>query len=174
MKHFLKYGVLILFCVSSFRAVAQDINFSQFYELPLLRNPALAGIFEGDIRLTAGYRNQWQSVTTPYQTQALGIEYKFGISERSDDFLTLGLQITNDQAGDSRLSKTQFLPVLNFHKSISENSFISAGVMAGAVQQRFDPSKLQFDDQFVNGSYSPTNPTQQVFNNTNMTYYDIA
>lgn len=174
MKSFLRYGVFLFCCFGSLKSVGQDINFSQFYELPLLRNPALAGIFEGDIRITAGYRNQWQSVTTPYQTQALGVEYKFGISANSNDFLTLGVQITNDQAGDSRLSKTQVLPVLNFHKSINENSFISAAVMAGAVQQRFDPSKLQFDDQFVNGSYSPTNPTQQVFNNTNMTYYDIA
>ncbi len=39
----------------------QDINFSQFYELPLLRNPALAGIFNGNVRFTAAYRNQWES-----------------------------------------------------------------------------------------------------------------
>ena len=31
---------------------AQDIHFSQFFETPLLRNPALAGIFSGDVRLT--------------------------------------------------------------------------------------------------------------------------
>jgi hypothetical protein len=47
---------------------AQDISFSQFYDQPLLRNPALAGIFTGDVRFTASYRNQWQSVTIPYRT----------------------------------------------------------------------------------------------------------
>jgi len=55
-----------------------------------------------------------------------------------------------------------------------QDSYISAGIMAGAVQQRFDPTKLQFDDQFVNGAYSPTNPTRQTFNNTNVTYWDVA
>jgi hypothetical protein len=30
---------------------AQDIHFSQFFEAPLLRNPSLAGIFTGDIRV---------------------------------------------------------------------------------------------------------------------------
>jgi|SRR5665647_2487342 len=96
MKFFFKIG-LIIFCGLNVNVChSQDINFSQFYELPLLRNPALAGIFAGDIRITAGYRNQWQSVTTPYQTQALGTEFKFSLGQNSNDFLTLGLQLTND------------------------------------------------------------------------------
>ena len=44
---------------------AQDINFSQFYDVPMLRNAALAGIFTGNVRLTSAYRNQWQAVTVP-------------------------------------------------------------------------------------------------------------
>lgn len=176
MKSVLKIMWVILCWMSTGCAYSQDINFSQFYELPMLRNPALAGIFAGDVRITAGYRNQWQSVTTPYQTQALGTELKFSLGQNTYDFVTLGLQLTNDQAGDSKLSKTQILPVLNFHKSVSgeKDSYISAGVLTGAVQQRFDPTKLQFDDQFVNGAYSPTNPTHQTFNNTNVTYWDVS
>lgn len=169
--------LILFFCMLKANfSFSQDINFSQFYELPLLRNPALAGIFFGDIRVTGGFRNQWQSVTTPYQTQALGVEFKTALSENSYDFLTLGMQLTNDQAGDSRLSKTQVLPVLNFHKSVNgdKDTYISAGIMAGIVQHRFDPSKLQFDDQFVNGTYSPTNPTQQIFSATSLTYWDFS
>lgn len=154
----------------------QDINFSQFYELPLLRNPALAGLFTGDIRLTSAFRSQWNSVTVPYQTQALGADIKFAVSESSNDYIAVGLQITNDVAGDSRLGKTQLMPVLTYHKSLSteNDTYLSVGFMGGVVQQRFDPTKLQFDDQFVNGAYSSTNPTRQTFNNTNVTYYDAA
>ncbi|MEO9210085.1 MAG: PorP/SprF family type IX secretion system membrane protein [Ginsengibacter sp.] len=176
MRFYFKIFFFLICCGSVRMSYAQDINFSQFYELPMLRNPALAGIFEGDIRVTAGYRNQWQSVTTPYQTQALGMEFKTSLGENSYDFLTLGLQMTNDRAGDSKLSKIQVLPVLNFHKSVNgdRDTYISAGIMAGLVQQRFDPSKLQFDDQFVNGSFSATNSTQQVFTSTSITYWDIS
>lgn len=153
---------------------AQDINFSQFYELPLLRNPAIAGLFTGDLRITSAFRNQWGSVTVPYTTQALGAELKFGVSDA--DYLAVGLQITNDVAGDSRLGKTAILPTLTFHKSINgdKDSYLSAGFSGGPVQQRFDASKLTFDDQFVNGSYSATNPTRQTFTNTNITYYDAS
>lgn len=155
-------------------AKGQDINFSQFYELPLLRNPALAGIFAGDLRVTGIYRNQWESVTVPYRTFGLGLEYKKAMGIGADDYVTMGLQATNDVAGDSRLSRTQVLPVLNYHKSINAGGYLSAGIMAGAVFQRFDPSKLSFDDQFVNGAYSPSNPTKQVFTNTSHTYWDLS
>jgi type IX secretion system PorP/SprF family membrane protein len=47
-------------------------------------------------------------------------------------------------------------------------------MMGGAVMQRFDPSKLSFDDQYLNGTYSASNPTKQVFNNTKLTYWDAA
>ena len=33
--------------------------------------------------------------------------------------------------------------------------------MGGRVNESFDPTKLQFDDQFVNGAYSESNPTNQ-------------
>ena len=155
---------------------AQDINFSQFYELPLLRNPALAGQYRGDIRVTSAFRNQWNSVTVPFRTTALGTELKFGVSANSNDYLSLGLQLTNDVAGDSKLGKTQIMPLIAYHKSVSNdrNAYLSLGVLGGAVQQKFDPTRLKFDDQFVNGAYTVTNPTHEAFTNTNVTYWDAS
>jgi hypothetical protein len=44
MKPFLpKYYFIILLMCCSFHARTQDIHFSQMFETPLLRNPALAG-----------------------------------------------------------------------------------------------------------------------------------
>ena len=164
---------LVVSLIANF-ANSQDINFSQFYDLPLLRNPSLAGIFSGDIRITSAYRNQWQSVTVPYRTFGLGAEIKKPIGENSDDFFTYGLQLSNDIAGDSKLSRTQVFPVFNYHKSLSGKSYLSAGIMGGPVMQRFDPSKLSFDDQYINGAYSAANPTKQIFSNTKLTYWDAA
>ncbi len=168
--------ISILLVVASVNSgIAQDINFSQFYDLPLLRNPALSGIYTGDIRITSGFRNQWQSVTTPYRTIALGVELKKSMGE-SGDHMTFGLQLTNDQAGDSKLTRTQVFPVINYHKSLSsdKSTFLSAAFMGGPVMQRFDPSKLTFDDQFVGGAYTSSNPTRQTFDNNKLTYWDPA
>ena len=176
MKTFQKILCFIGGSLQVMPVLGQDINFSQFYELPMLRNPALAGIFSGDIRITSAYRNQWESVTVPYRTFGFGAESKRSLGENSDDFITWGVQATDDMAGDSRLSRIQLLPVLNFHKSINGTNpgYLSAGFMGGPVFQRFDPGKLSFDDQFVNGSYSASNPTRQVFTKTNLTFWDLS
>ena len=177
MKLTLPLSLLFLFLLTHVRTKAQqDINYSQFYELPLLRNPALAGIFNGNVRFTAGYRNQWESVTAPYRTMALGTEIKFFKGFTKGDFITTGFQITNDVAGDSKLKRTQFFPVLNYHKLLNEesNTLISVAFMGGPVSENFDPGKLQFDDQFVNGSYSSSNPTAQTFSKTGFTYIDAS
>jgi type IX secretion system PorP/SprF family membrane protein len=171
----------IYFCICCIVSLAkltfaQDINFSQFYELPLLRNPALAGIYRGDVRFTSAFRNQWQSVPVRYQTTAAGFEIKFTPTRQTDDYISLGIQLTNDVAGDGRLGKTQVLPVLAYHKLISNerNMYLTAGFIGGGVSQRVDPNKLRFDDQFIDGAYSVTNPTGQSFTNTNITYWDAS
>jgi len=159
-------------------AVAQDVGFSQFYDQPLLRNPALAGIFTGDIRLTASYRNQWQSVTVPYRTFGLSSEIKFPMQIMGRNLtLTTGLQLFRDVAGTSEFSTTQAMPALNLSIPVSENSFVSVAFMGGLMQQRFDPSKLILNDQFVansNGSFTILPYTSQVFTNTNVNYFDLS
>ncbi len=154
---------------------AQDFSFSQFYEKPLLRNPSLAGVFDGDIRVAGIFRNQWQSVTVPYQTTAASAEVKFPIGN-ANDYLTVGLEMTNDVAGDIKLKRTQLLPVINFHKSLNEeyDSYLSVAFMAGSVSSQFDATKLQLDDQFVAGAFNPNNATQQVFKSTGINYWDLA
>ncbi len=177
MKLFLRRHFFIFFLLITLISQAQqDINFSQFYELPLLRNPALAGIFNGNVRFTAAYRNQWESVTVPYRTMAIGAEVKFFKGFSDGDFITTGIQVTNDIAGDANLKRTQFFPVLNYHKLLNEdnNTFISLAFMGGTVNESFDPGKLQFDDQFVNGAYSASNPTSQTFSKTSFSYLDAS
>lgn len=170
------YLIYLLYFFIPIDVLSQDINFSQFYELPLLRNPSLAGIYKGDMRLTSAFRNQWQSVSAPYQTSALGFEVRTSLFQNSSDYISAGIQLTNDVAGDSRLGKTQVLPMLTYHKLVSgsTNTYLSLGFMGGPVQQKFNPEALRFDDQFVNGAYSPLNPTQQSFTRTSLTYWDAA
>lgn len=121
----------------------QDIHLSQFYQSPLLRNPALAGLFEGDIRIQGVYRDQWNSVTKAYRTGSLNAEYKLPVGQ-GDDYLTVGLQSYFDRAGSVSYTKLMFYPAINFHKSLSveRNMYISAGFMGGWVQHSIDLTKV--------------------------------
>lgn len=127
----------------------QDIHFSQFFEAPLLRNPSLAGIFTGDIRIQTVYRDQWNSMTDAFKTFSLNGEYKMPVGKGSD-FLTTGLQILHDRAGTVSWVSTHVLPALNFHKSLSndKNRYLSLGFMGGFVQRSFDRSKMTTNSQY--------------------------
>ncbi|MFN6374375.1 MAG: PorP/SprF family type IX secretion system membrane protein [Chitinophagia bacterium] len=135
----------------------QDLHFSQFYEAPLLRNPALAGLYEGDVRVQGVYRNQWNSVSYPFQTGSINAEYKFKVG-RGEDFLTLGGQVLYDKAGTVQLKTVHMLPVVNFHKSLSKDriSYLSLGFMGGIVNRNMDRSRVttnsQYDGFYFNGA----------------------
>lgn len=155
--------------------LGQDIHLSQFFNTPLLRNPALAGVFNGDIRFQAVYRNQWQSISFPYQTNALSGEYKFNVGG-GDDFMTIGASAFYDEAGIMKLKTLQVMPALNFHKSLSgeKNSYLSAGFMAGFVNRQFDGKNLTFDNQYTGGRFDPSTPSGEQFTGLSRSFFDAA
>jgi len=162
--------LLLAACLACFGTTqAQDIHFSQFFEAPLLRNPSLAGIYTGDIRVQAVYRDQWNSVTNAYKTGSLNGEYKMPVG-KGEDFLTLGLQMLYDRAGTVAFTSTHVLPALNFHKSLSAstNRYLSLGFMSGIVQRRLDRSKMTTNTQYDGLGDGET------FLNTQYTYFDGA
>ncbi len=168
----MKKLICCLLILGTAHGFSQDLNFSQFYEQPLLRNPALAGIFDCNFRVKSVYRNQWQSVTVPYRTAGLSAEMK--MPGNNGNWHNLGLQVMYDVAGDSRLTRIMVLPGYSYHLQIAQDNYLSFGFLAGPVSSHFDASKLTWDDQFVNGQYLPTNPTQQLIRNTGKTYFDMA
>lgn len=142
--------ILLVIASMSFGASwAQDIHFSQFFEAPLLRNPSLAGIFTGDIRVQGVYRDQWNSVTNAYKTGSLNGEYKMAVG-KGDDFVTAGMQILFDRAGTIGWTSTHVLPALNYHKALSadHNRYLSLGFMGGMVQRGFNRAKMTTNSQY--------------------------
>ena len=51
------FTLLCLVLITGIKLNGQDFTFSQFQEMPLLRNPAIAGLFAGDIRIQSAYRS---------------------------------------------------------------------------------------------------------------------
>jgi type IX secretion system PorP/SprF family membrane protein len=144
-----------LLCRSAARIFAQDIHFSQFFEAPLLRNPSLAGIYTGDIRVQGVYRDQWNSVTNAYRTGSFNAEYKLPVGN-GNDFLTPGVQLLFDKAGTVGLTTSQLLPAINYHKSLSniKTMYLSLGFMMGIVRKSMDVAKMTTDQQYL-GEYNP-------------------
>lgn len=172
MKNFLRITVLFLFCFV-YKGNAQDPHFSQFFEAPLLRNPSLAGLFAGDIRLQTVYRNQWQSVTTPYQTGSINFEYKQPVG-KGNDFITTGFQVLYDKAGTTNFTTTNIYPAVNYHKSLNDqkSKYLSLGVMGGYVQRRIDRSKITTNNQYDGNGYNPSLSDGETLTKFSYHYWD--
>jgi len=159
----------------SLSASSQDIHFSQIFETPLLRNPALAGLFTGDVRIQTVYRSQWNSVTSAYKTGSLNGEVKLAVGH-ADDFVTVGAQILYDKAGTIAMTSTHILPAFNYHKSMSadRNSYLSLGVMGGWVQRSIDRSKMTTNSQYDGTNYNGSLSDGENFSKPSYSYFDAS
>jgi type IX secretion system PorP/SprF family membrane protein len=156
----------------------QDFMPSQFYEITTLRNPALVGIMPSNIRFTGNFRDQWSAVTVPFRTGTFLVESKIPIL-KSSDFISFATQITRDEAGDSKLQRSQSYLSTTYHKALTSGEdeipyFLSFSMMGGYIWSGFDPTKMTFDDQFVGGTFNPGAPTSTVFNRTAIQYFDLS
>jgi len=170
-----RLNILLLLLLGGGMAGAQDLHFSQFFEAPLLRNPSLAGIFTGDVRVQMVYRDQWNSFTNAYKTASFNAEYKAPIG-RGDDFLTLGMQFLYDKAGTVGLTTTQAMPAINYHKSLSgsKRTYLSFGFMGGLVEKNIDRSKVTTNSQFDGTAFNPALADGETFTVPKYDYFDGA
>ncbi len=155
---------------------AQDIHFSQFYETSILRNPSLTGIFSGDYKVGVMYRQQWSSISNPFQTALLSAEMRMPIRGDANDFISFGLLSYYDKAGSINLQTVTVYPAINYNKALEDahNSFLSVGFTGGFIQRSFDPGKATFDNQYQNDRFDPANPTGENLPDPSFTQWDMG
>ena len=154
---------------------AQDLHFSQWFNEPLLTNPANTGFIpDADYRLGANYRNQWSSVMSqPYKTMSIWGDAQVFRSRIESGWLGLGGAILHDVAGASSLSTTQIYGSVAYHQMLGYSSLLSIGFNTGWVNKRINTSNLKFPDQF-DGKFFDTNvPTSVTIDQPNVNYFDM-
>lgn len=158
------------------KSYAQDIHFSQFYESNILRNPALTGVFSGDYRVSAGYRNQWSSISNPFITGQLSFETRIPVSNEINDFFSAGFMAYYDKAGSIDMKSLAVYPAVSYNKSLEDahNSFISVGFAGGYIQRSYDPTKMTVNNQYQGGVFNPDNPTGENGLNPKINYWDLG
>jgi len=179
LKGLLSRVLLVAFPLSLFcgKVSAQaDIHFSQFYESSILRNPALTGVFAEDYKLSALYRDQWSSISNPFQTALVSAESRVSVTSEATDFFSYGLLAYYDKAGSIDRQITSFYPAVNYNKSMEDehNSFLSVGFTGGYMQYSFNPSKATFNNQYVNGSFNSSNPTGEHLPTPHLGLWDLG
>ncbi len=178
----MKYKFLILFMLSAFGfkyVKAQvDPHFSQYYVYPSWLNPALTGAFDGDYRISGIYRNQWNSIGSPFSTPGVSAEIT------TNKNVNFGGSILNQTAGNggyNYLTAYASAAYTGVKFGVNGNQRVVFALQAGVINRRFNPSKFTLGDQWnpVTGfnpspsSDLPTKNKSMIFDaGAGVLYYD--
>jgi type IX secretion system PorP/SprF family membrane protein len=169
MKRIVICTLMVLALAGSSQAQV-DPHFTQYYVHTSWLNPALTGLFDGDYRVSAIYRNQWGNVASPFST--IGASAEVPTSKN----INLGLNLITQRAGDGGYTYTTGYGNFNYtgvRFGAQEYQRIAMAIQAGFIQRRFNPSKLVFRDQW-NPVTGTVQPTGEVFNKTSSVNFDAG
>jgi type IX secretion system PorP/SprF family membrane protein len=158
------------------RSYTQDLHFSQYFNAPLLVNPANTGFIpEGDYRVGMNYRNQWASISdNPYKTMsAYGDIQLFG-NRFDNGWVGVGGSILRDVAGAGNLTSTKAYGSVAYHQALGLGSLISAGFNLGYVSKRVDFTKLTFDNQWNGKFFDIAAPSGENFQTNSLGYVSLG
>lgn len=130
------------------RLWGQDIHFSQVDTDPMLLNPAYAGFFDGRGRVGIVYRNQWATISAPFQTFGVTGELAVWRSSNRHRGISVGGSFFNDHAGTLRYGTTSAHLSLAYFSAIGKygNNYLSIGIDGGLAQNGFDPTNASMED----------------------------
>jgi type IX secretion system PorP/SprF family membrane protein len=144
----MKRLLTLLFVFSVFVAYSQDIHYSQFYNAPLVMNPANTGIFNGDKRILLSYKDQWSSVPVPWKTFTGSYDMKFYPENSADYFFSGGLVFNYDRQGTSKISTSNINLLGSYTRVLNENNLFTIGVALGYSTRGFNSEDLTWDRQW--------------------------
>ncbi len=152
----------------------QDLHYSQFYNAPQTVNPAFTGIFNGDQRIMASYRDQWRSVPVPWQTASLAYDQKFypGWSEKG--FFGGGLYFNYDRQGDSKLNLININLSGSYTRLLNTNNAVTLGVALGYASRGFDLDGLRWDNGWNGEFFDPSLGSGENFTFERFGYLETA
>ena len=133
-------------------AIGQSMHFSQYYNAPLLLNPANTALLpDNDFRAGLNYRNQWAVIPVPYNTFSGFADFKIGGNKYNEDhnnWLGLGLSFFNDNAGQASLSLNEIQGSAAYHICLNQFTMISLGLSGAYVQRSVNYNDLTFGEQW--------------------------
>lgn len=173
MKTLKQLAVVLLVLAGSKTMQAQvDPHFSQYYTYPSWLNPALTGVFDGELRGAAIYRSQWGNITTPFSTPGISVDMN---TNRNINF---GLSALRQKAGDGGFNYTTAYANIAYTgvrlgaEGLQRFVF---GMQAGLIQRRFDMTKMTFGDQWnpITG-FNPGSTSADQFNRNSTSSLDVG
>lgn len=153
---------------------AQDVHFGQFFNAPLVLNPANAGDVEGDQRLSLIHREQWRSVGAAFRTDAFSYDLPLFRGRMRGRYLGVGLSAFSDKAGSTAFGDTQGSLSLSYAIRGGESSLLAFGLQGTYGQRSAVLDGMRWDSQYNGAGFDPSLPTGESIPNSRATFVDFG
>ena len=155
--------------------IGQDIHFGQFFNAPLVINPANAGDIDGDQRIALIHREQWRSVGSPFRTDAFSYDAPVLTGKLGGGrYLGLGLSAFSDKAGASRFGDTQGNLSVAYAIRSGRGSLLAFGLQGGYGQRSASLDGMRWDSQYNGAGFDPSLPTNESIPNSRTSFVDFS
>src|ERR1700753_2862256 len=147
MRSLKKIWILLCCAVCALQSgYGQEFHFSQWFNSPLLTNPANTGFIpDADYRLGANYRDQWSAImAAPYRTMDIWGDAQVFRNRIENGWMGLGGVILRDDAGTSTLTSTQVYGSVASHQMGGYASLITLGFNTGWGHKHINTQNLKF------------------------------
>ena len=139
---------------------AQDIHWAHIHVSPTYLNPAMTGVISnGDLRLIANARSQWNSFTKGYKTVMASADAKIAPAGESG-FIGAGINLFADQAGDLDFTTAKAGASFSVVKALDRNgeNLVSLGFQVDLLSQSMDYTKMfGFEEETIAFDGTPNN-----------------
>ncbi len=132
--------LLTFICFISYKSIAQDPTFTQFYANPIYLNPAFAGSNKCP-RISMNYRNEWPNLSGNYVTYSASYDQYFKNINGG-----IGVIALHDQQGKGTINTSMLGLIYSYHQKVNRKFSLMWGVRTAYYQKDLDSRKLTFGD----------------------------
>ncbi|HEY9044560.1 MAG TPA: type IX secretion system membrane protein PorP/SprF [Ohtaekwangia sp.] len=161
----MKKIIILAILFTSFNALAQDPQFSQYYQAPLYLNPGFTGITPQQ-RLVVNHRIQWPSLPQAFSTYAAS--YDIFVNELRSGF---GVLFTTDKMGSAGWRTTTASLLYSYKVKLTSKLVFSPGLSFGYGSNGLDRTKLSMGDGL---EYNGTSLDPALSKLSNQNYLDFG
>lgn len=163
MRNYKYIIILLLFCLDEVKA--QDVEYSQYFSLPLHLNPAMAGTANAP-RFTLAYRNQWPSLGAGFNggfaTYAGGYDQHFEKIRSS-----IGVWVSSDRIANNLWAANSVNLAYAYQLRLNKKMGLRFALEGSYTNRSIDWYQLLYGDQIVPlkgfyQSFRVPNPTLEI------------
>ncbi len=161
--------IVICFILLTSGLVAQDANYTQFYNNPVYYNPANAGLEDG-MQIHTAYRKLWPKIGGDFRNCMITLD----VAEPNING-GLGLLVHSGESGGGQMRENMVGAMYSYRMPVIKRKFyLQMGLQAAAVEKRLNEDGLVFSDQ-LDPLYGEIYPTAyHNANNERIIYPDFA